>query len=171
MDVDLVTKTEKIAAISKKLVSKDVFANRQGELMLNKDGVLHEVSCKPSFPWTAPLKHISLVNRDGEVLDVIETPFDLPDEQKKLVLASLANSGFIFEITQVEKLEEEFELRHWEVQTAQGPRSFQTALENWPRELPDGSFLIEDVFGDLYHLSEVKSLCSPVQAEVEALIY
>jgi hypothetical protein len=38
------------------------------------------------------------------------------------------------------------------VHTAQGNRSFQTRLDDWPRQLPDGTLLIRDVAGDLYRL-------------------
>jgi hypothetical protein len=41
-----------------------------------------------------------------------------------------------------------------EVETRQGPRSFQTHLDDWPRTLlTHGGILIRDVAGDLYRLA------------------
>ncbi len=37
-------------------------------------------------------------------------------------------------------------------------RSFQTRLDDWPRTLPGGGFLIWDVTGDFYHVANPGSL-------------
>ena len=66
----------------------------------------------------------------------------------------MAEAGFVFEVTRVNEVEEEVEIRHWQVETRQGTRSFQTRLDDWPRALPGGGFLIRDVAGDLYRLPE-----------------
>ena len=50
------------------------------------------------------------------------------------------------------------EIRQWTVETAHGPRSFQTHLDDWPRVLPGGALLIRDVAGDLYRLPEPREL-------------
>jgi len=49
-------------------------------------------------------------------------------------------------------IDEEVEIRQWDVETRHGPRSFQTHLDDWPRSLPGGGLLIRDVGGDLYRL-------------------
>jgi Domain of unknown function (DUF1854) len=56
------------------------------------------------------------------------------------------------------EVEEEVEIRHWRVETRQGFRTFQTRLDDWPRALPGGGFLIRDVAGDLYHLAAPKAM-------------
>ena len=57
-------------------------------------------------------------------------------------------------MTRVLEIEEEVEIRRWQVETAQGPRRFVTRLDDWPRALPGGGLLIRDVAGDLYHLAD-----------------
>ncbi|MEM0967281.1 MAG: DUF1854 domain-containing protein, partial [Verrucomicrobiota bacterium] len=52
----------------------------------------------------------------------------------------------------------DFELRTWKVKTESGDRVFQTALDSWPRNLEDGSYLVEDVFGDLYRFPPLDQL-------------
>jgi hypothetical protein len=66
---------------------------------------------------------------------------------------ALAEAGFVLEVTRVLDIEEEVEIRQWTVETRQGPRSFQTHLDDWPRGLPNGGILIRDVAGDLYRLA------------------
>ena len=65
-------------------------------------------------------------------------------------------------MTAIDGLEEDFEIRRFKVLTRQGPRSFQTALDAWPREAPSGGLLLEDVAGDLYRI--------PPPEELDALI-
>ncbi len=71
---------------------------------------------------------------------------------------SLAEAGFLFEIRRVESIDCEYEIRNWKVTTRQGACTFQTELDDWPRELPDGGLLIKDVTGNLFHIPDPKAL-------------
>ena len=53
---------------------------------------------------------------------------------------------------------EEVEIRTWKVETRQGPRSFQTRLDDWPTEVPGGGIVIRDVSGDLYLVADPNGL-------------
>ena len=64
--------------------------------------------------------------------------------------ATVVAAGFVLCITRVTSIEEDFEIRSWQVQTEQGARSFQTLLDAWPHSTPKGDLVIEDVAGDLY---------------------
>ena len=64
----------------------------------------------------------------------------------------------MLEVTRVRSIEEEVEIRHWTVDTAQGGRRFQTHLDDWPRVLPGGGLLMRDVAGDLYRLPDPASM-------------
>ena len=55
-------------------------------------------------------------------------------------------------------VDEEVEIRHWTVETVNGPRTFQTHLDDWPRMLPGGDLLIRDVAGDLYRLRNTRMM-------------
>ena len=61
-------------------------------------------------------------------------------------------------MTRIHAVEDEVEIRYWRVETRQGPRSFQTRRDDWPRRLSDWSFLIRDVSGDLYHVRDSRVL-------------
>ncbi len=82
----------------------------------------------------------------------------LQQPARRVLEEALAAAGFVFEVTRVTTIEEEVEIRHWRVDTRQGPRSFQTRLDAWPRVLPHGGLLIRDVAGDLYHLADPGAL-------------
>ena len=70
----------------------------------------------------------------------------------------LRQTRFVFEVTGIDQVEDEFELRTWSVKTRQGPRSFQTKLDEWPRTLENGSVIIRDLSGDLYQIKDPSAL-------------
>ena len=110
------------------------------------------VSVRRCFPWTEPARHLSLRDADEEEFAFVRDPADLDARSRAALDAALAVAGFVFEVTRVLEIEEEVEIRRWRVETRQGPRTFQTRLDDWPRTLPHGGLLIRDLAGDLYHL-------------------
>lgn len=116
------------------------------------------VRLRQCFPWSEPDRQLSL--RDGEDNEVafVAEPAALDEESRQALAAALAEAGFVLEVTRVVEVEEEVEIRQWVVETRHGKRSFQTHLDDWPRELPDGGLLIRDVAGDLYRLPEAMAL-------------
>ena len=110
------------------------------------------------FPWSEPGRYLSLRDGDEEEFALVRDPADLDEVSREALEGALALAGFVFEITRVLEIEEEVEIRRWRVETRQGPRSFQTRLDDWPRTLPHGGLLIRDVTGDLYHLGEPAAL-------------
>ncbi|MGH7616146.1 MAG: DUF1854 domain-containing protein [Gemmatimonadaceae bacterium] len=98
--------------------------------------------------------------RDDEEREVafVEDPELLGEESRRALEHALSVAGFVLDVTRVVEIDEEVEIRQWIVETAQGPRSFQTHLDDWPRALPGGALLIRDVSGDLYRLPEPRAL-------------
>jgi hypothetical protein len=88
----------------------------------------------------------------------VRDPADLDARSRAALEMALAVAGFVFEVTHVLEIDEEVEIRRWRVETRQGPRTFQTRLDDWPRSLPHGGLLIRDLAGDLYHLSRLDAL-------------
>jgi uncharacterized protein DUF1854 len=110
------------------------------------------------FPWSESHRFISLRDDDQAEVALVKDPMELPDSSREALLEALAEAGFVFEVSRVIEVEEEVEIRHWRVETKQGSRSFQTRLDDWPRALPGGGFLLRDVAGDLYRLPEPAAL-------------
>jgi hypothetical protein len=116
------------------------------------------VSVRRCFPWTEPARHLSLRDAGDEEFAFVRDPADLDARSRAALEMALAVAGFVFEVTRVLEIDEEVEIRRWRVETRQGPRTFQTRLDEWPRSLPHGGLLIRDLAGDLYHLSRLEAL-------------
>lgn len=129
-----------------------------GRVWLMHAGGETPVRVNRCFPWSHPSLYLSLLNDEDEEVGLVKDPADLDAESRRVLEDALLDAGFVFEITGVQKIEEEVEIRHWLVVTRQGERTFQTRLDDWPRELPDGGLLIRDVAGDLYRLGDVRAL-------------
>jgi hypothetical protein len=118
------------------------------------------VRVRRCFPWSEPVRFLSLRDADDDEVAFVADPAALDDDSRRALEDVLVEAGFVFELLEVFAIEEEVELRDWRVMTAQGPRSFQTRLDDWPRELPDGGLLIRDVAGDLYRLAHPERMPS-----------
>src|SRR2546425_8390221 len=116
------------------------------------------VSVRRCFPWSEPTQHLSLRDADEEEFALVRDPAELDPRSRAALERALAVAGFVFEVTRVLEIEEEVEIRRWRGETQQGPRTFQTRLDDWPRTLPHGGLLIRDLAGDLYHLGRPEQL-------------
>ena len=94
------------------------------------------VSVRRCFPWTEPTRHLSLRDADEEEFALVRDPAELDARSRAALEMALAVAGFVFEVIRVLEIEEEVEIRRWRVETRQGPRTFQTRLDDWPRSLP-----------------------------------
>ena len=83
---------------------------------------------------------------------------------------ALLEAGFVLEVVEVLEIEEDVEIRRWKVRTRQGLRSFQTALDAWPRDAPTGGLLIEDVAGDLFRIPPQEDLDAKSRKRVWAFL-
>lgn len=146
------------------------FDEIKSELQLIDGAKRTAVVCKPCFPWSSPGTFISLIDSDGKTQKIVESLSDLSDRENEALVKAMTLSGFLFEITQIFEIEEEFELRHWHVETNQGMRTFQTAIENWPRPLAAETFLVEDIGGDLYLLRRSIFCQQKARSTFEALL-
>ena len=124
-----------------------------GRLWARVNGDERAVRVHRCFPWSEPGRFLSLRDDDDEELALIEALEDLGDESRRTLEAAIAEAGFVLEVIRIAEVEEEVEIRTWRVETRQGPRSFQTRLDDWPTEVPGGGIVIRDVAGDLYHVA------------------
>jgi len=125
-----------------------------GQLWAIQGELERAVRVRRSFPWSAPGRFLSLRDHEDVEVALVASPAELDRESRQALEQALVHAGFVFQVTSVLKIDEEVEIRTWRVETRQGPRSFQTRLDDWPRVLPEGGLLIRDVAGDLYHLMD-----------------
>jgi hypothetical protein len=111
------------------------------------------VRVRQCFPWSEPHRHLSLRDAEEREVALVDDPALLGAASREALERALAEAGFVLEVTRVVSIDEEVEIRQWEVETRHGLRSFQTHLDEWPRQLPGGGLLIRDVAGDLYRLT------------------
>ncbi|MGH7700238.1 MAG: DUF1854 domain-containing protein [Gemmatimonadales bacterium] len=131
---------------------------RDGRLWAVRGGSGWAVSVRRLFPWSEPGRHLSLRDDDEREVALVRDPAELDAASREALEWALVEAGFVFEVVRVLHIEEEVELRSWRVDTRQGSRAFQTRLDDWPRALPHGGFLVRDVTGDLYRLPEPTAL-------------
>lgn len=110
------------------------------------------------FPWTHPSRLISLRDEDGAEVALIDDLAALDALSLAALERALAEVGFTIEVTAIEAIDEEFELRVWSVVTPSGPRKLETRRDEWPRRLATGQIVIRDLCGDLYVIREVGAL-------------
>jgi hypothetical protein len=111
------------------------------------------VRVRQCFPWSEPFRHLSLRDNEEKEVAFVADPASLGAESRDALERAVGEAGFVLEVTRVISIDEEVEIRQWRVETRHGGRSFQTHLDDWPRDLPDGGLLIRDVGGDLYRLA------------------
>ena len=133
-------------------------AGADGRLEAIVDGEAVAVRVRQCFPWSEPRRHLSLRDVEDEEIALVEDPELLDAGSREALELALADAAFVLEVTRVLAIEEEVEIRQWHVETVQGPRYFQTHLDDWPRVLPMGGLLIRDVAGDLYRLPSPREL-------------
>ena len=123
-----------------------------GRLWAGEGEAARAVVVRRCFPWSEPSRYISLRDENHREVVMVRDPLELAPLARDALLEAMAEAGFLFEVTRVLDIDEEVEIRHWKAETRQGPRTFQTRLDDWPRALPGSGFLIRDVAGDLYRL-------------------
>jgi hypothetical protein len=121
-----------------------------GQLWVVREGRRIPTRVRPCFPWSQPSCFVSLRDLDDEEVGFVRDAADLDPSSRRALEGALVEAGFVLEIRRIDSIEEEVEIRAWRVQTAQGARAFQTARDEWPRELPSGGLLVRDVAGDLF---------------------
>lgn len=121
-------------------------------------GKTRPVYVQRCFPWSEAERYLSLRDEDENEVALVRDPAQLDPDSRVALEWALQAAGFVFEIVAVLEIEEEVEIRNWQVMTRQGERRFQTRLDDWPVELPDGGRLVRDVTGDLYRLGDPEAL-------------
>ncbi len=124
-----------------------------GQLWALCDGQEQAVKVTRCFPWTEPSRFVSLRSDEDDEVALIRDTTELDDASRAALEHSLVEAGFVLEVEAIENVDEEIEIRTWKVLTRQGPRSFQTPRDEWPRQVPGGGLIIRDVAGDLFYIA------------------
>ena len=129
-----------------------------GRLWLRMGDVERAVRVHRCFPWSEPGRFLSLRDTENRELAMVANLNELDPASREALEGALLEAGFVLNITRILDVDEEVEIRTWKVETEQGPRTFQTRLDDWPWEVPGGGIVIRDVAGDLYHVADPGAL-------------
>lgn len=120
------------------------------------DGEL--VSLKQCFPKTNPERFLSVLDKEGRELELIDSLSSLNEGDKVVIAKYLAFKNFRMRILKILSVEEEFGVRVFKVITDRGERSFQMTLQDWPYMNAEGQVVFEDINSDVYIIDDYSSL-------------
>ncbi len=129
-----------------------------GQLWAVRGGQERAVRVRRLFPWSEEDRHVSLRDAANREFALVGPDDALDADSVRALDEAMLAAGFVLEVSAVLEIEEEIEIRVWRVQTRQGLRTFQTHLDDWPRDVPGGGIVIRDVAGDLYHVAEPEEM-------------
>lgn len=129
-----------------------------GRLWIRSEEVEMPVRVHRCFPWSEPGRFLSLRDAENREVAMVSDISELDRSSMEALEQTLVEAGFVLRVTRIVRVEEEVEIRTWEVETEQGPRAFQTRLDEWPLDVPGGGVVIRDVAGDLYHVATPDTL-------------
>jgi Domain of unknown function (DUF1854) len=136
--------------------------DKAGRLRLHgEDGPVQvrPISC---FPWSSPGEYVSLRDADDREVALIRETQSLDTASRAALEQTIAQTSFVFVVNRIDSVGDELELRVWKVHTDQGPRTFQTKLDQWPQVIDCEAMVVRDLAGDLYkikpHSLDPKSL-------------
>lgn len=122
------------------------------------DGTPEAVTPVRAFPLAAPSEGVSLVGGDGHERLWIERLDALPDAQRALVEAALADHEFMPEILQIRSVSTFSTPSTWEVSTDRGDTRLVLKGEEDIRRVAGNALLIVDSQGINYFLRDPKAL-------------
>ena len=131
---------------------------RDGQLWAVQGEEEQAVRVRRLFPWSETKRHVSLRDASNREFAVVGPDTDLDQDSRRALEEATTAASFVLEVTHVLEVKNEIEIRVWRVETRQGPRTFQTHLDDWPREVSGGGLLIRDVAGDLYLVPDPPAL-------------
>ncbi len=148
-----------------------LFLDEYNDLILDRaDGRL-PVTAHRAFPLTAAGQFIVLKDDDGSEVGLIREIAGLDEESRTVLESDLERTYFAPAILQVNKLEENFHIPKWDVETDSGHRVFEVRSRRRDiRIMSGGRILLRDADGNRYEIPDYRRLDPVSRAFVETLI-
>ena len=149
------------------------FERTAGDLVraILADGTRHEpVDFFRAFPFSSPDDLVAVRDDAGTELGILAALDTFPAGDRRLIEQELQRRYFAPRITAIAALEERFGQSHWRVETEAGQTSFAVQNEHANlRDLPDGTLLLIDVYGNRYRLAARAALAPRIRRQLEAM--
>ena len=129
-----------------------------------------KVRAMRAFPLSAQDRYIVLRDEEGKEIAMIKDPGELDAKSRHALEVELGKSYFVPQITSINKIDEDFGVPKWDVETDRGHRRFELRNRNDAKTVGRGRVLIKDIDGNRYeinnfHLMDAKSI-SYLESEV-----
>ena len=134
------------------------------------DEVFARVDVVRAFPLTFPARYISVRDKEGKEIGLIEDLLAFKPEVIALVDTDLERRYFSPSIHGIVSLKDEFGYTYWDVETDRGPRRFTAHGHDSIIDLKEGRVLIIDVDGNRYEIPDYRALDARGFKLVDALV-
>jgi len=150
----------------------DLQLDGQGRMVLKRPGTedLVDVRIRRAFPWSSPMRNVSIRSKEGKELIMIEDLTTLPDRLRTVVENYLSSTSLIPRITRVLAVDVRFGFQQWTVETDRGPADFRVQEREDIRFLGDGRFSVKDADGTIYELPRMDQLDEASRRAIEAVV-
>jgi len=110
------------------------------------------------FPWSLPGRYVSILNKDGEELALLESLEQLPPDSRRIVEEELSAVVFNPRIRRVLSRKDEFGITSITAETDRGEVTFQVRSEDDVRSLSATRVLFRDADGNVYEVADITRL-------------
>ncbi len=119
------------------------------------------------FPWSLPQAYISIRNKEGKEVVLLETLDELDEASRAIVREELHDKVFNPKITRIVEHKTEFGVTSVTAETDRGQVIFQVRTRDDIRILSGTRLLFRDADGNTYEVADVNALDAPSQKFLE----
>ncbi len=138
-----------------------VFKKTEGGILSLKlgDEEYERVHLYRSFPFSLAEEYISVRDKEGEEIGIIESINEFAHKTRKLLEKELDWIYFCPDIKLIYSIKDEFGYSYWEVETDQGRKKFIVrGRDQSLTPITDVRYLITDVDGNRFQISDIREL-------------
>ncbi len=117
------------------------------------------VRVKRPFPLTDPTGYVVVSDEAGNFVGLIKEYRRLDPDSLAILEEALDESYFLPRITKIDRIDDQYRVMIWHVQTDRGPRRFEVVSRRRDiRWLSDHHVVIQDVDGNRYEIPDLDQL-------------
>lgn len=148
------------------------YKNSGGFLGLKlKDIDYERVSLHRAFPLSYSSRYISVKDKEGKEIGIIEALEEFPSDIVDLFNEELDRRYFLPKVVKINSIKEEFGYSYWDVVTDLGAKRFTIKKDNSSfLNVKDNRILVIDVDGNRYEISDYTKLDSKSYKLIELLL-
>jgi Domain of unknown function (DUF1854) len=142
-----------------------------GELVVHLEGTeepIREAAVARCFPWSVPDCYVSVRNKDGKEVALLDTLDELDEDSRQVASDELRERIFNPKIQRIIDFNHEFGITTITADTDRGQVSFQVRTRDDVRSLSPTRALFRDVDGNTYELPDLTALDAASQRHLQS---